>query len=213
MASNARRWLTVAALGTVGAAAATAAARNRGKASLPLRRSGGYVTTRVVTVDRPLDQVRALWADREWLSVVLDRPVTVERLDDRRWRCVVGEPGDGTDRVVEVTGGVHDGSVGWRVEAGPMAHEGLLELAVAPGDRGTEMRVDLTYPGGRVGHQIRKLHDDEPDQVLRSVLRRAKSLIESGQVLSTMDDPSGRGPVAERTTRFIREKLATGGRP
>jgi uncharacterized membrane protein len=170
------------------------------------------VTSRVVTVDRSSEQVRALWTDQEWLSLVLDRSVTVERLDERRWRCVIGKPGGGTDRVVEVASGGQDDSISWRVEAGPMAHEGHLELTAAPGDRGTELRVDLTYPEGQARHRIRELRGDDPDQVLRTVLRRAKSLIESGQVLSTMNEPSGRGPVAERTTRFMREKLATGGR-
>ncbi|MGW4465065.1 cyclase [Micromonospora sp. NPDC004704] len=159
-----------------------------------------------------MEQVRTLWGDQEWLSVVLDRPVTIRRLDDRRWQCVIGEPGDEAEHLVEAVSGVQDNSVRWRVEEGPMAHEGHLELRVAPGDRGTELRVDLSYPEGRAGHRIRELRGNDPDQVLRSALRRAKSMIESGQVLSTMDEPSGRGPVAERTTRFMREKLATGGR-
>lgn len=212
MANRASGWLGVAALGVVGAAAA-AAVHHRGKASLPSRQSGGYVTTRVVTVARSMKQACPPWADQEWLSVVLDRPVTVERLDDHRWRYVVGKPGDGPGQVVETTYGGPDGSIHWRVEEGPMVHEGRLELAVAPGDRGTELRVHLTYPEGRARHRIRALRGDDPDQVLRSVLRRAKSMIESGQVVSTMHEPSGRGPVAERTTNLVREKLATGGRP
>lgn len=204
-------WLAAAALTGAGAAAAVTTARRLSKEHLPVRRGDDYVTTRVVTVDRPLEQLRVRELDGQWLAVVLDRPVTVQRRDDRQWRCVTGEPG--SDGRVEADVQPAGDSVRWRVESGPLAHHGSLTLVSAPGGRGTELRAELTYPGNPLRHRIRQLIGDDPDQLLRTVLRRAKSMIESGQVLDTLDDPSGRGPVAQRSTAVIREKLATGGRP
>jgi uncharacterized membrane protein len=93
-----------------------------------------------------------------------------------------------------------------------LASAGHLELTTAPGDRGTELRVELHYPGSRAGHQAAVLRGRDPDQLLRTTLRRAKSMIEAGEVVSTMDEPSGRNGAAERATKVVREKLSTGGR-
>ncbi|MGI5215820.1 SRPBCC family protein [Plantactinospora sp. CA-290183] len=208
------RWLMVGVAGVAGVAGAGAlVARRRAKESLPVRRGDGYATERALTVDRPVGLVRALFRDPEQLSAVLDRPVTAERLGESRWRCVVHGGPDGAGRVAMATAEERDGSIRWRVEEGPTAHEGHLRLVPAPGDRGTEIRVELSYPGGRLRHRASMLRGQDPDQVLRTALRRAKSVLECGRVISTMHEPSGRGAAAERLTRAVREKLTTGGRP
>jgi uncharacterized membrane protein len=183
--------------------------------SMPVRRDGGYVTVRGVTVKRPVDEVGTLWQDPTRLGVVLDRPVELERVDGRRWRCTVPDPaGDGAGWTVGIEAEDSGRSLRWRVEDGPVACDGRLDLAVAPGGRGTELRVRMHYPArGPLGRAAAKLGGDGPDQVLRTFLRRAKSVVECGQVVSTEHDPSGRGPLAERITDGIRELLAAGGRP
>jgi hypothetical protein len=76
---------------------------------------------------------------------------------------------------------------------------GRVTVQAAPADWGTEIYVES---------------DRGPDdKVNRTLLRRAKSLVECGQVLSTRDDPADRGPLAEGITDVIRDKLAEGGRP
>ena len=99
------------------------------------------------------------------------------------------------------------------------AREGLanksftsLELTDAPQGRGTEIRAELRYRSGPVRRVFGLIGGDEPDLGLRDALRRVKSLVECGQVMDTRDDPSGRGPVQERVTDTVREKLMTGGR-
>jgi uncharacterized membrane protein len=210
MAGRTRGWLTAAALGAVGAGAAVIA-RRRGKAPEPIHDGDEYRTVRAVTVDRPIDAVWDLVHDAQQLSVVVDQPVAVHPLDDERWR-VVADSVDGSGWIAEISR-APDGSVNWSVAGGPMVHEGRAEFTGAPGDRGTEIRVELTYPQGRIRHQFATLTGQDPDQALRTTLRRAKSQIECGEVVSTMHEPSARGPIAERVTRGIRGKLAIGGRP
>ncbi|MCX4471630.1 cyclase [Micromonospora sp. NBC_01655] len=204
--------LLVAAAAAAGVGASLVA-RHRPGGSMPIRHDGEYVTIRAVTVDRPVDSVWELVRDPDQLSAAFDRPVTAEPLGEGRARYLLGDPagagGQPVGVIVEVAGRV----ARWRVESGPLAHEGRLTLVAAPGDRGTELRVELRYPEGRLRHQAAVLRGRDPDQRLRTVLRRVKSMIECGQVVATMAEPSARSGTAERATRVVREKLATGGRP
>lgn len=216
MIVNGRTALAVGALAaggvTVGVAVArrTRRGRVRREGALPHRADGGYVTVRAVTVDRPADEIRKVFRDAERLRVALDRQVSIEPAGAESWCCRIDDgSGRGVEAAVRRTGNL----LSWQVERGRLAHEGRLLLTPAPGDRGTELRVELRYPGSRIGRLASGLRGRDPDQVLRTTLRRLKSVLECGQVVSTMRDPSGRGPVAERITRVAREKLTTGGRP
>ena len=55
----------------------------------------------------------------------------------------------------------------------------------APGDRGTELRVELQYrpPAGALGAAVAKLLGREPGQQIAGDLRRFKQVIETGEVL------------------------------
>ncbi len=199
--------LWIAGTAVVGAAAAVPIAvllRRDRRRFTPVRVAGGFVTARAVTVDCPAARVRELFGDAERLGLVFDRSVRLEGFDDRRGRCVLrGGPDGAGDAVVADVFLMGDQGLRWQVADGPRKHDGSLQLRPAPGDRGTELWLQLTYPG-RPG---------PADRAARSVLRRAKSVLEAGQVVSTMDDPAGRGPAAERLTRRLRAALASGGRP
>jgi uncharacterized membrane protein len=67
-----------------------------------------------------------------------------------------------------------------------------ITVRAAPG-RGTEIHVDLRYrpPGGRVGRAVAKLLGEEPDQQLRDDLRRAKQILEVGEVVRSEGSPTG----------------------
>ena len=205
------RRMLVAAGAMVGAGAAVAVWRRPDRFS-PAHHDGGYVTCRAVTVDRPVDATWEMICDPGRLSVALDQPVTAQDMGDGRWR-VLAAPFGGTAHPIEVIVQAAGRSAHWRIESGPRAHDGRLKLVPAPGDRGTELQVELTYPQGRLRHRVDTVRGHDPDQRLRTVLRRIKSVIESGQVVSTMNEPSGRTGATERLTRVVRAKLATGGRP
>lgn len=213
MGVSGRGTLVAGVLAAGGVAVGVAAARRMSRrGSLPQRQDHGYVTTRSVSVDRPVQQVREVFQDPERLSAALDRAVALEQTAEGMWTCRVDDV-PGGDPAAEAIVRESGNQLSWRLDGIRTPHEGRLLLTPAPGGRGTEIRVELRYPGSRIGRLAAGLRGHDPDQILRTTLRRLKSVLECGQVVSTVDDPSGRGPVAERITRTLREKQATGGRP
>ena len=68
----------------------------------------------------------------------------------------------------------------------------------APGDRGTEIYVDLeeSAPGGKLGEMAQKLTGSEPLAKVKDDLRRFKQRVETGEVARS--DASPEGELAER---------------
>jgi uncharacterized membrane protein len=171
---------------------------------------------RAVTVNRSPSDVYAFWRDPSNLGQVLDRVTRVERLGDDQTRWVVAGP---LGREIEFTAQLMADEPGrlvaWRSTDSPVAHAGRAEFGVAPGGRGTELRVGLTYapPAGAPGATIAALSGDEPDRWLRDALRRIKQILEGGELLRVEGQPSGRGPLQERITQAVAHRVATGGRP
>ena len=65
-----------------------------------------------------------------------------------------------------------------------------VEVAVAPGNKGTELRARLRSPEPQ--SVVGRLAGKDPRQELRSALREAKQLIEVGEVLRVDPVPHGR---------------------
>jgi uncharacterized membrane protein len=65
----------------------------------------------------------------------------------------------------------------------------------APGGRGTEVHVDLSYdpPAGALGATFAKLFGEEPSQQVDGDLRRFKQVLEVGEVVHS-DASIHRGP-------------------
>lgn len=209
------RLMMLAGAGVAGTIAGTATAllrRRRHNQWYPVREGDGYVTNRTVTVDRPAEQIIDFWSDADRLAIILERPVALSRVDESRWRATVSPTGPGVICHAEILSEESGRVVRWQLD-GPAGHEGRLTLAPAPGGRGTELRVELRYPQDRLDRAAAVFGRNNPDRMLRTALRRAKSLLECGVVVSTMDEPSARGPAQERLTRTIRETLTIGGRP
>jgi uncharacterized membrane protein len=68
----------------------------------------------------------------------------------------------------------------------------------APGDRGTEIHVDLERdtPGGKLGEVVRKLVGSEPLAKVKDDLRRFKQQVETGEI--SRSDATPEGELAER---------------
>jgi|SRR3954471_24002607 hypothetical protein len=63
----------------------------------------------------------------------------------------------------------------------------------APGDRGTEVHVDLERdaPGGRLGEAVQKLFGTEPLAKVKDDLRRFKQRVETGEIPRSEGSPEG----------------------
>jgi len=86
--------------------------------------------------------------------------------------------------------------ISWRSLPGSTVDtEGSVRFIPAPGNRGTNVKVNLRYdpPGGRVGDTIARLFGRSADLEIREDLRRFKRLLETGEIPTTRGQPTGRG--------------------
>jgi hypothetical protein len=72
----------------------------------------------------------------------------------------------------------------------------VVRFVPAPGNRGTEVHVTLSYlpPGGSPGVIVGKLLNKITAQTVKEDLRRFKDVMEAGEVPTTDGQPSGRSP-------------------
>jgi uncharacterized membrane protein len=93
----------------------------------------------------------------------------------------------------------------WRSAVAPIENSGSIRFMKGPQGRGTFVRVEmLLRPSGRVASGA-MLIGTRPDLHIREGLRRLKALIETGEIPTTVGQPSGRlpesVPVYEETGR------------
>ena len=83
--------------------------------------------------------------------------------------------------------------------------EAAVSFVSAPGDRGTEIHVDLakSAPGGKLGEAVQKLTGSEPLAKVKDGLRRFKQLVETGEVARSEGAPEG-----EQLERKLKQRPA-----
>ena len=99
------------------------------------------------------------------------------------------------DEAVQITRDVPASELAWRATRGDeLTHFGSLEVRDAPGGRGTIVGVRLEYlpSGGSLGAAISHLMGRSPQRVLADKLRRARALLETGEVPTTAGQPTGK---------------------
>jgi uncharacterized membrane protein len=184
-ASRARA--SLAALGVVGLTALDVAGGRRPHAGLLSTRSAPVEAKQSITVNRSPIDVYRLWRDFEQLPRFMRHVAAVEVLDDRRSRWEVEAPGGtAVSWEAELIEDREGERIAWRsVEGADVDNQGMVSFHRAPGDRGTEVRVELTYhaPGGRKAVNLARLFRRAPDQQLRDELRAMKQVLETGDVV------------------------------
>jgi hypothetical protein len=94
----------------------------------------------------------------------------------------------------ELTEDVHGERIAWRSLPGAdVDNSGSVRFEPAPAGRGTEVRVHLRYalPGGRLGATVARLLGEDPHQQVEDDLRRAKQVLETGEVVRSDGSPEG----------------------
>ncbi len=74
--------------------------------------------------------------------------------------------------------------------------DATVRFAEAPGDRGTEIHVELAETGGKLGGIIQKLTGGDARAKVMDELRRFKQLVETGVIARSDSTPEGE--LAER---------------
>ncbi|MBB5379282.1 putative membrane protein [Deinococcus metalli] len=186
-------------LGSVGAglAAMAATGRNPLATALKIRQtpSGDVLVGDAVTIGVPADELYARWRDLASLPQLMTHLQRVEVLDERRSRWTVSAPTGEVSWEAEITTDEPGQRLGWQsVPGATIDNAGEVQFRPAPGGRGTEVIVHLTYrpPGGTAGAVLARLAGEEPAQQLRDDLMRFKREQELGFAPTTDGQSSGR---------------------
>ena len=216
---GARRVRVLAAITGVGGIAAVdlfAASRALRSRDAAGGRRTSVELQRSITINRPPSDVFSFWRNVGNLPQVMPYLERVEVRDDTHSHWVAKAPVGHWEWDAEITHEERDRVIGWRAtEPTRLPNSGEVRFATAPGGRGTEVRVSMTYhlPGGAAGVTLARVAGEDPDQQLREGLRRLKQVLECGEVIAVDELVSARGPVQRRVTQLVRRRLATGARP
>ena len=154
-------------------------------------------TKRSITVQRPVAEVYAFWRNLENLPRFMRHLESVTVTDERHSHWVAKAPaGKKVEWDAEVVEERDNELIAWRSMPGAdVFNAGTVRFMPAPGDRGTEVRVDLEYkpPLGKLGSKVAMLFREEPGQQVYDDLRHFKQVMEFGEVLVS-DATKQRGP-------------------
>jgi uncharacterized membrane protein len=148
------------------------------------------------TINRPRPEVYAFWRDLQHLPTFMIHLEAVTPSGDTRSHWVAKVPGGRVEWDAEIIEDREDELIAWRsLEGSEVPNGGSVRFTDAPGDRGTEVHVDLHYdpPAGSVGAMVAKLFGEEPSQQLRDDLRRFKQVMETGELVRSDGSLEGAG--------------------
>jgi uncharacterized membrane protein len=156
------------------------------------------LVTKSITVGRPREEVYAFWHDFENLPRFMYHLEFVENTGGNRSHWVAKAPaGRKAEWDAEIVEDVPNELIAWRSvgDDDDVRNSGSVTFADAPGDRGTEVKVELEYdpPGGKLGATIARLFGEEPGQQIIDDLRRFKQVLELGEVVRSAGAPEGAG--------------------
>jgi len=141
--------------------------------------------TRAVTVNRSREEVYQFWRALDNLPRFMNHLESVRAMDGvSRWRAK-GAAGP-IEWDVKITDDAPNERIAWRsVEGSPIDNQGSVRFKDAPGDRGTEVLVELSYhtPLGAVGDAFAKLFGKSPSQQIDRDLHHFKEVMETGEIL------------------------------
>jgi uncharacterized membrane protein len=200
-----RRRLAAATAAVAGIAALDAVGALRlGRRRHPTKTAedGSLRVSAGVTVNRSAEDAYALWRDFSRLPIFMTHLESVTD-DGKRWTAKA--PGGGTvEWDAEIVDDVPGERLSWRSMPGAdVDNSGTVTFGPAPGGRGTEVRVELSYdpPGGKLGNAVARLLGEEPRQQVTDDLRRFKQIMETGEVVRSEASPEG-----SRSTGLLKQR-------
>jgi uncharacterized membrane protein len=160
-----------------------------------------------ITIDRPVHEVYRHWRDFSNLAAFMQHVERVDVIDQQRSHWVVrGPAGRTVEWDAEIVNEIEPELIGWRSLPGAdVASAGSVQFRATP--RGsTEVRVRLQYqpPAGKVGSWVAALFGREPSQQIHEDLGRLKQILETGEVPTEQEPPSGpRSPAFRAVERHL----------
>jgi uncharacterized membrane protein len=162
--------------------------------------------TAAITVRCTRDEAYRSWRDLERLPLFMSHLQSVEITGPERSHWVARAPAGTVEWDAEIVEDMPGQAIMWHsVGNAVVENSGSVRFNDAPGDRGTEIRVQLRYelPAGKLGSLVATLLGEEPAQQVRDDLRRFKQVIETGAVVRSEGSPGG-----TRTSRMVKQRPA-----
>jgi len=143
----------------------------------------------VITIHRSPEDVYQYWRNFGNLASFMTHLESVRESSGGRsyWRAK-GPAGKIIQWETEIVADEPNSKIVWRSLPGSeVENSGNVRFERAPGDRGTVVRVDLSYTplGGALGASIAKLFGADPQQQLDGDLRALKQILETGEIVKS----------------------------
>jgi len=149
-----------------------------------------------VTVNTPVSEVYRFWRNFSRLPEFMTHLREVKETDATHSTWTARGPlGTSVQWHAEIVTDTPNQVIAWKSLPGSdVDTAGSVHFRMAPGGRGTEVRVSLKYdpPAGKLGSLIARLFGENPEQQVRDDLRRFKQIVEAGEVPTTAGQPHGR---------------------
>lgn len=158
---------------------------------------GAMARVHTITINRPVEEVYRFWRDFQNLPRFMSHLESVQVMDDKRSHWVAKAPAGATvEWDAEIIDDRPNEIIAWRsLEGADVDNSGFVRFLRAPGERGTEVRVEIEYnpPGGALGAGIAKIFGEAPEQQIKGDLNRFKQVMETGEVVHS-DASIHKGP-------------------
>lgn len=160
------------------------------------RPAGSVSLAQSVTIGKPASGVYQLWHDFENLPRFMRNLQSVTMMGGNRshWVALAGTAAP-VEWDAETTEDVPNKRIAWRSLPGSAVQtQGVVRFVPAPGDRGTEVHVEITYagPGGPLSKPVAALLVALTAQQVKNDVLRLKEVMETGEVATTEGQPQGR---------------------
>jgi uncharacterized membrane protein len=156
----------------------------------------GIHVEQALSIDRSPWDLYQFWRNFDNLPQFMKHVRSVKVIDDKRSHWIVDGPaGRSVEWDAEIINDEPNALIAWRSLAdASVDNAGSVRFVTGPQGRGTIVRVVIDYipPAGVVGKWVATIFGKNPESQISEDLRRFKSLMETGEVLTTQGQPTGR---------------------
>jgi uncharacterized membrane protein len=161
----------------------------------------GEAARAAVTLGRPAEELRALWLRPDTQSRIWAHFAEVTASDARTADWLAHGPAGGEYRWRTEMDDSRSDELRWStLDGADVANAGFLTFRPAPGDRGTELHLDVRFdpPGGALGEAVSKLFHIVPREIVLKALYRFRALALTGEIPTTDPQPAARNGGTDR---------------
>lgn len=170
----------------------------------------GIRVDKSILINKSPAEVYRFWRNLENLPKFMKNLESVKEIDNKHSHWVAkGPAGASMEWKAEIINEKENELIGWRSLSGSqVANAGSVQFKPGPGEEGCIVQIELQYepPGGSVGAMFAKLVGQNPESQIEEDLRRMKQLLETGEIVETEGQPSGRRSAAVHALQSLRDR-------